>query len=283
MKTIVLANHKGGCAKTTTALNLGIVLAIQGSRVLMVDLDPQGNLSVALGADLQELESTRTTAHRLMLDSRGDIAAYMMRPRPRLHLIPSCLDHDAETLIEGTPVSRDLLLRNRLSEIKTGYDYCVIDTPPALRAPTLNALATADMTVIPIESSMFALVGLTQLMRMVSAVRRAHSPKMVIMGLSTMHVARQTVDKEVRQQMEAIFKTNVFDTRVPRAAAVNAATGMGRSVFENDIASPAALAFFNLANEIRERFGDEKVGLEAIAGSDAESIRTAAKAEARPE
>ena len=276
MKTIVLANHKGGCAKTTTALNLAIVLAKQGSRVLAVDLDPQGNLSVALGTDLQELESTRCTSHRMMLDSKGDIAAYMTRARPRLDLIPSCLDHDAETLIEGQPVSRDLLLKNKLTSVRTGYDYCVIDTPPSLRAPTLNALAMSDMTVIPIESSMFALVGLTQLMRMVAAVRRAHAPRMIILGLSTMHVARQTVDKEVRAQMEAIFKTNVFETRIPRAAAVNAATGMGKSVFETDIASPAALAFFNLANEVRERFDDEKVGIEALAGEASESISAAA-------
>jgi chromosome partitioning protein len=276
MKTIVLANHKGGCAKTTTALNLAIVLAKQGSRVLAVDLDPQGNLSVALGTDLQELESTRCTSHRMMLDPKGDIAAYLTRARPRLDLVPSCLDHDAETLIEGQPVSRDLLLKNKLSSVRTGYDYCVIDTPPSLRAPTLNALAMSDMTIIPIESSVFALVGLTQLMRMVSAVRRAHAPKMIIMGLSTMHVARQTVDREVRAQMEAIFKTNVFETRVPRAAAVNAATGVGKSVFETDIASPAALAFFNLANEVRERFDDEKVGIEALAGEASEGVSAAA-------
>ncbi|MEJ7578664.1 MAG: ParA family protein [Pyrinomonadaceae bacterium] len=275
MKTIVIANHKGGCAKTTTAINLSIVLASQGSRVLTVDLDPQGNLSVALGTDLQELESTRCTSHRMMLDARGDVSAYLTRARPRLDLVPSCLDHDAETLIEGQPVSRDLLLKNKLASVKSGYDYCVIDTPPSLRAPTLNALAMSDMTIIPIESSMFALVGLTQLMRMVAAVRRAHAPKMIIMGLSTMYVARQTVDREVRAQMEAVFKTNIFETRVPRAAAVNAATGSGKSVFETDIASPAALAFFNLANEIRERFDHEKIGIDALASEHDESIGAA--------
>lgn len=279
MKTIIIANHKGGCAKTTTALNLAIVLANQGSRVLAVDLDPQGNLSVALGADLQELETTRCTSLRMMLDPRGDIAAYLMRARPRLDLIPSCLDHDAETLIEGQPVSRDLLLKNKLSGMSSGYDYCVIDTPPSLRAPTLNALAMSDLTIIPIESSMFALVGLTQLMRMVAAVRKAHAPKMIIMGLSTMYVARQTVDREVRTQMEAIFKTNIFDVRVPRAAAVNAATGAGKSVFETDIASPAALAFFNLANEVRERFDHEKVGIESLTEQYGESVEAAPTAE----
>jgi len=274
MKTIVIANHKGGCAKTTTALNLAVVLASQGSRVLAVDLDPQGNLSVALGADLQELESTRCTSHRLMLDQRGDLAAYVTRARPRLDLVPACLDHDAETLIEGQPVSRDLLLKNKLASVRSGYDYCVIDTPPALRAPTLNALAMSDMTVIPIESSNFALVGLGQVMRMVAAVRKAHAPKMIIMALSTKYKARQTVDREVRAQVEATFKSNVFEAWIPDAASVNQATGLGKSIYETNLASPAALAFFNLANEIRERFGDEKVGLETVAGAELESPAT---------
>lgn len=255
------------------------MLASQGSRVLAVDLDPQGNLSVALGADLEELESTRCTSHRMMLDQKGDFAAYMMRARPRLDLIPACLDHDAETLIEGQPVSRETLLKNKLAPIHRAYDYCVIDTPPALRAPTLNALAMADMTVIPIESSNFALVGLGQVMRMVVAVRKAHSPKMIIMGLSTKYRARQTVDREVRAQVEATFKSNVFEAWVPDAAAVNQATGIGKSVYETNIASPAALAFFNLANEIRERFGDEKVGLETVAGAQPESGITVGEAE----
>lgn len=264
MKTIVISNHKGGCAKTTSALNLSVVLAAQGSRVLAVDLDPQGNLSVALGANLQELEANRATSHRLMIDPRGDVPSYVMRARPRVDLIPACLDFDAETLIEGQPVNRDLLLKSKLSTVKSGYDYCVIDTPPSLRAPTLNALAMSDLTIIPIESSMFALVGLTQLMRMVSAVRKSHAPRMMIYGLSTMFVARQTVDREVRLQMEGIFKTNIFETCVPRAAAVNAATMAGRSVYEADLASPAALAFYNLANEVRERFDHEKVGIDAL-------------------
>jgi cellulose biosynthesis protein BcsQ len=148
--------------------------------------------------------------------------------------------------------------------LRSGYDYCVIDTPPVLRAPTLNALAVSDMTIIPIESSNFALVGLGQVMRMVSAVRKAHSPKMIIMALSTKYKARQTVDKEVRAQIESMFKTNVFETWIPDAAAVNQAISLGKSVYETNLASPAALAFYHLANEIRERFGDEKVGLEAI-------------------
>lgn len=108
---------------------------------------------------------------------------------------------------------------------------------------------------------------------MVAAVRKAHSPKMIIMALSTKYKARQTVDKEVRSQVKATFKTNMFDAWIPDAAAVNQATGIGKSVYETNIASPAAMSFFNLANEIRERFGDEKVGLDGISTESTESRR----------
>jgi chromosome partitioning protein len=111
MKTITIANHKGGCAKTTTALNVAVTLANTGSRVLAVDLDPQGNLSASLGVDLQELEENRHTSHRLMLDERGDFSTYLVNVRPRLDVLPACLDADAEALLDGQAVSRELLLK----------------------------------------------------------------------------------------------------------------------------------------------------------------------------
>ena len=269
MKSIVFSNHKGGAAKTTSALNVAVVLAAQGSRVLAVDLDPQGNLSVTLGADLEELEINRRTSHRMMLEQNVDISNYLKRARPRLDFIPACIDYDAEGLIETYRVSRERLLRNRLQEVSKAYDYCIIDTPPSLHAPTLNALAMSDMTVIPVDSSSYALVGLRQMLRMVTAVRRAHAPKMMFMGLSTKYKPRGVIDRSVREQLAVIFKTNLFDTWIPDAAAVEKATAIGKSVFETEIASPAAMAFFNLCNEIRERFNHEKVGPEAL-GSEAQ-------------
>ncbi len=257
MKTICIANHKGGCAKTTTVLNLAVVLASQGARVLAVDLDPQGNLSSALGVDLQELEQSRLTSHRLMLDRTGDPTAYLIHARQKLDLIPACLDHDAETLLEGAHVSRELLLKTRLNSLSTRYDFCVIDTPPALRVPTLNALALSDLTVIPIEPSSFALVGLTQLMRIIAQVRQAYSPKMIIMALSTMYVARQNLDREVRGRLEAHFSTNVFDTTIPRAVGVSQAIAAGQAINEADLFSPATKAYKQLANEIRSWLGEE--------------------------
>jgi chromosome partitioning protein len=257
MKTFCLANHKGGCAKTTTVLNLAVMLASQGARVLTVDLDPQGNLSSALGVDLQEIEQSRLTSHRLMLDRSGDAAAYLIHTRPKLDLIPACLDHDAETLLEGAHVSRELLLKNRLTSLARRYDYCAIDTPPALRVPTLNALAMSDLTIIPIEPSSFALVGLTQLMRVIAQVRTAYSPKMVIMALSTMYVARQNLDREIRARLEAHFSSNVFDTAIPRAVGVSQAIAAGQAINEADLFSPATKAYRELADEIRMWLGEE--------------------------
>src|SRR6185436_8302421 len=153
MKTVVLSNHKGGCTKSTTALNIAVTLATTGAKVIAVDLDFQGNLSAALGVDLAELENSKLTTHRLMLDDRADYSKYLINCRPRLDLLPACLDADGESLLDGQIVSRELLLKQKLAPAQPAYDYCVVDTPPSLRIPTLNALAMADLTIVPIESS----------------------------------------------------------------------------------------------------------------------------------
>lgn len=264
MKTVVIANHKGGCAKTTTALNIAVVLANTGSRVLAVDLDPQGNLSAALGADLQGLEETRRTSHRLMLDERGDFSSYAHKSRPRLDVIPACLDADAEALLDGQAVSRELLLKQKLAPARPSYDYCVLDTPPSLRVPTLNALAMSDLTIVPIESSMFALLGLGQLLRTVAKVRKAHSPDMLLMALSTLYTARQNLDRGIRQKViEKFTEDFVFQTTIPRAVAVGEATATLQAVVESNSESAASFAFRKLAVEIREVLGDEESRSEA--------------------
>ena len=264
MKTIVIANHKGGCAKTTTALNLAAAIATAGSRVLAVDLDPQGNLSASLGADLQELEESHRTSHRLMLDERGDFSDYIIQSRRRLDLLPACLDADAESLLDGQAVSRELLLKQKLAPAQAAYDYAVVDTPPSLRTPTLNALAMSDLTIVPIESSMFALLGLGQLLRTVAKVRRAHAPDMLVMALSTLYTARQNLDKNIRAKvMEKFTEDFVFRTTIPRAVAIGEATATLQAVVDTNTESPAAFAFRKLVSEIREVLDDEEVRSEA--------------------
>lgn len=259
MKTIVIANHKGGCAKTTTALNLAVTLSNTGSNVLAVDLDPQGNLSAALGTDLQELEESHRTAHRLMLDERGDYSQYLSDSRPRLHLLPACLDADAEALLDGQAVSRELLLKQKLAAAHTAYDYCVVDTPPSLRVPTLNALAMSELTIVPIESSMFALLGLSQLLRTVGKIRKAHAPEMLVMALSTMYTARQNLDKGIRAKVLDKFTEDfVFQTTIPRAVAVGEATATLQAVVDVAPESPSTFAFRKLVAEVKEVLGNEE-------------------------
>ncbi len=259
MKTIVISNHKGGVGKTTTALNLAIILAVDGARVLAVDLDPQGNLSDALGCDLRKLEATRATTHRLMLDREGDYTRYLFRARPLLDLIPTCLDYDAENALESQAVSRELLLRKRLAKARDGYDYCVIDTPPALNIATLNALAMSDLTIIPIDTSKYALLGLTHLLKLIGSIMDEHTPEMVIMALSTMYVPRQRIDQEIRKMVLKRFdESNVFNTVIPRAVAVNQAAMSGKSIFEIEPLSTSAAAFYEFAQEVKGALRDDE-------------------------
>ena len=251
MKTITISNHKGGVAKTTTALNVAVLLAKQGSKVLAVDLDPQGNLSLSLGADLQELEESRLTSHRLMLSDR-DYSAFLQRSvRPRLDLLPACLDADAEGMLLAQRIAGELLLKQRLAPGQRDYDFCVVDTPPNLQTSTLNALAMSDLVVIPIETSLFALHGIRQMLRTIGQVRKVHAPHQIIMALSTLHNVRQKLDKDVREQVLAQFGEDfVFKTTIPRLVAVGEATAQLQAVVEAQPDSQATFAFHKLVKEL---------------------------------
>jgi chromosome partitioning protein len=263
MKTIVLANHKGGCAKTTVALNIAVTLASTGSRVLAIDLDPQGNLSAACGVDLEELEETRHTSLRLMLDDHGDYSEYATTVRPRMSLIPCCLDDEAEAIVSATD-SRELLLKEKVEPALPNFDYCVVDTPPSLGIPTLNALAMSDLTIVPIDTGLFALLGIKQLLRKVTRISRKLSPEMQIMALSTKFTSRQKLDREVRDKVITRFGEDyVLQTTIPRLVAVEEATSMLKSVIEAHPESPASFAFRKLVKEIKEVLGDEEVRPEA--------------------
>jgi chromosome partitioning protein len=264
MKTICITNHKGGCAKTTTALNLAVAFASKGKRVLAIDLDVQGNLSAALGADLEELEQTRKTVHRLMLDPAADYSDYLIRSRPRLDVLPASLDSEVLPALDSQAVSRELRLRDKMLPAQDHYDYCIIDTPPALNVPTLNGLVLADMVVIPVESSLFALLGLTQLLRVVAQVRQAHSPDQFVMALSTIHAARQNLDKKVRASvLERFTEEFVFETVIPRSVSVGEATAGLEAIVEAEPTNPATFAFYKLMSEIRELLGDEETAIKA--------------------
>src|SRR5437867_2949837 len=164
--TFTLANAKGGCGKTTVALNLAVCFARAGYRTLAIDLDQQGNLSAGLGVDLNKLGFT---AHRLLISEVPDIGRYLVEIRPQLKLLPNSIDIEADDLLEAKKLNRELLLRRQMKPILPEFDVVLIDTPPAMRAATVNALVVADSVIIPIESSSFALLGMNQLLKTIAA------------------------------------------------------------------------------------------------------------------
>ncbi len=196
---ITLANAKGGCGKTTVALNLAVCFARAGYRTLAIDLDQQGNLSAGLGVDLNQLSCT---AHRLLINEAPEIRRYFIEIRPQLKLLPNTIDIEADDLLEAKKVNRELLLRRQLKPILPEFDVVLIDTPPAMRAATVNALVVADSVILPIDSSSFALLGMNQLLKTIAAISETHNPALRIFVLTTMFNKRQNLDKLIRQQVE---------------------------------------------------------------------------------
>jgi chromosome partitioning protein len=254
----VFANAKGGCGKTTVALNLSVCFSRSGFRTLAIDLDQQGNLSAGLGVDLNEVNST---AHRLLINEVPEMHRYLVQVRPQLKLLPNSIDLEADDLLEAKKVNRELLLRRQLKPILSDFDVVLIDTPPAMRAATVNALVVADSVIIPIDSSSFALLGMNQLLKTIAAISETHNPSLKILALTTMFNKRQNLDKLIRQQVEDFFGPSlVLASVIHRCVSVAEATAMRKGVVENSTASSAIFDFVKLFNELKREMSHEQDG-----------------------
>jgi chromosome partitioning protein len=251
-----LTNAKGGCGKTTVALNLAVCFARAGNRTLAIDLDQQGNLSAGLGVDLNKLN---LTAHRLLINEVPEIRRYLVEIRPLLHLLPNSIDIEADDLLEAKKVNRELLLRRQLKPALPDFDVVIIDTPPAMRAATVNALVVADSMIIPIDSSSFALLGMNQLLKTIAAISETHNPSLKINVLTTMFNKRQNLDKIIRQQVEDFFGPSlVLESVIHRYVGVAEATAMRRGVVESSTTSSATFDFMKLFNELKREMSHEQ-------------------------
>ena len=253
---ITLANAKGGCGKTTVALNLAVCFARAGYRTLAIDLDQQGNLSAGLGVDLNQLNST---AHRLLINEAPEIRRYFIEIRPQLKLLPNTIDIEADDLLEAKKVNRELLLRRQLKPILPEFDVVLIDTPPAMRAATVNALVVADSVILPIDSSSFALLGMNQLLKTIAAISETHNPTLKILVLTTMFNKRLNLDKTIRQQVEDFFGPSlVLESVIHRYVSVAEATAMKKGVVESSTTSSATFDFMKLFNELKREMSHEE-------------------------
>jgi chromosome partitioning protein len=251
-----LTNAKGGCGKTTVALNLAVCFAKAGYRTPTIDLDQQGNLSAGLGVHLNELS---LTAHRLLVNEVSEIQRYLVDIRPQLKLLPNSIDIEADDLLEAKKVNRELLLRRQLKPVLTEFDAIIIDTPPAMRAATVNALVVANSVIIPIDSSSFALLGMNQLLKTIAAISETHNPQLRILVLTTMFNRRQNLDKIIRQQVEDFFGPSlVLESIIHRCVGIAEAAAMKKSVVENSSTSSATFDFMKLFSELRREISHEQ-------------------------
>ena len=194
--------------------------------------------------------------------------SYLIDVRPRLKLLPNSIDIEADDLLEAKKVNRELLLRRQLKPVRREFDVIVIDTPPAMRAATVNALVVADSVIIPIDSSSFALLGMNQLLKTIAAITETHNPALRIQVLTTLYNRRQNLDKMIRQQVEEFFGPSlVLETIIHRYVGVAEATAMKKGVVENTSATSATFDFMKLCAELKREIDHESEKQRAAASS----------------
>jgi len=247
-RIIAIANQKGGVGKTTTAVNLGAALAESGLRVLVVDLDPQGNASTGLGINPRDVGAS---IYDVLMQDTPALDAVEPTSLKNLFVIPATLDL-AGAEIELVPAfSRELKLKRALEAVRSEYDVVLIDCPPSLGLLTVNGLAAADDVIVPIQCEYYALEGLGQLLRNVALVRSSLNAALDVRGIIlTMYDARTRLAEQVETEVREHFGTKVYQTVVPRTVRLAEAPSFGQPVIVFDSTSRGATAYRNLAKEV---------------------------------
>ena len=259
MRVIVLANQKGGVGKTTTDINLGTALAAIGERVLIVDLDPQGNASTGLGIDRK---SRKSSTYDVLTGERDLHSVVHATAVPRLWVAPSTLDLLGVELEIASHKDRAFKLREALAEMSKrlpggdnfGFTYVLVDCPPSLNLLTINALAAADSVLVPLQCEFFALEGLSQLLSTVEQVRRSLNPGLSIHGVVlTMFDPRNNLAMQVVADVRSFMGDKVYETIIPRNVRVSEAPSHGKPVLLYDLKCSGSQAYLKLASEVIQR------------------------------
>jgi chromosome partitioning protein len=255
-RVLALANQKGGVGKTTTAINLGTALAAIEERVLIIDLDPQGNASTGLGIDRKS--RARSTYNVLMGEAKlSDIV--LATVVPRLSIAPSTMDLSGLELEVANERDRSYRLRNAILSLPAasaagGFDYVLVDCPPALNLLTINAMAASDSILVPLQCEFFALEGLSQLLKTVEQVKANLNPKLTIHGIVlTMYDARNNLSDQVVADVKQFMGAKVYETIIPRNVRVSEAPSYGKPVLLYDFKCSGSQAYVKLATEVVQR------------------------------
>jgi len=252
-RLIAIANQKGGVGKTTTAINLGTALAAIGERVLLLDIDPQGNASTGLGIPA---EARRRSAYDVLIDGLTLPEAAQKTIVPRVSIVPSSLDLLGVELEMAALPDRAYRLRKTVEAMGADapYDYVLIDCPPSLNLLTINALTAADAVLVPLQCEFFALEGLSQLLRTVEQVRSSLNPRLSIHGIVlTMFDPRNNLSGQVVADVRQFMGPKVYETMIPRNVRVSEAPSHGKPVLLYDLKCSGSQAYLRLASEVIQR------------------------------
>jgi chromosome partitioning protein len=256
-RIIAVTNQKGGVGKTTTAINLSACLSSTGHSVLMVDMDPQGNATSGVGI---ERGSINGCVYNILVDGVDCREVVMPGPIDGMEVIPSTLDLAAAEIELTSELSRENRLRSGLAPVRDEYDYVVIDCPPALGLLTINSLAAAQETLIPIQSEYYALEGLIYLLRTIQRVKRHVNPGLSITGiLLTMFDVRTNLSKDVETEVRREYPKLTMSTVIPRTVRLSEAPAYGKPVILYEPECKGALAYKDLAKEVVQ-IGQERIG-----------------------
>jgi chromosome partitioning protein len=256
-RILALANQKGGVGKTTTAINLGTALAAIGERVLIVDLDPQGNASTGLGIDRR---NRSVSTYDVLIGEAPLRDAVVATAVPRLHIAASTMDLSGLELELGSTRDRAYRLRDAIAALNTNvapesdYTYVLIDCPPSLNLLTVNAMAASDAILVPLQCEFFALEGLSQLLQTVEQVRSTLNPSLSIHGIVlTMFDSRNNLSNQVVADVRQFMGSKVYNTMIPRNVRISEAPSYGKPVLVYDIKCVGSDAYLKLATEVIQR------------------------------
>jgi len=247
-KVIAICNQKGGTGKTTTAINLSVYLSLQEKKVVLIDLDPQGNSTTGLGVDKNSLEKS---SYEVLVGDIDITDSYTKSYVNNLCLIPANINLiGAEIELINEP-DRERKLSSAIEAIKQEFDFIIIDSPPSLGILTLNSLVAANSVIVPVQCEYFALEGLGQLLKTINLVKSQFNPELEIEGvLLTMADFRTNLTAEVIRETRSFFKDKVFQTIIPRSIRLSEAPGFGKPIALYDHSSIGATKYDELAKEV---------------------------------